>query len=121
MAIGDCQAGIGRISNFQVAPARGWIEERVSKAGGKSIAWVKGHSGVIGNQIPDLNAKRVVWEVCRRGDRNVAPAAGIRHEFRVTYIYSIPITVRSDVGFTRLEEQPPPCASAGKQCRMQLA
>ena len=40
---------------------------------------------MIGSQAPDLNATRVVWEGSRRGDRNVAPGAGIRREFRVTW------------------------------------
>ena len=66
---------------------KGWIEERVVRAarGGKEIAWVKGHSGVLGNEMADLRAKREVWMGARRGDQNIATAGGLRHEFRVTW------------------------------------
>ena len=82
------QAAIGRIKNLQWESPRGWIEERVlaaaSGGGRKKLEWVKGHSGVMGNELADLRVKKGVWEGTRRGEANIATAAGIRHEFRVT-------------------------------------
>ena len=84
--ITDSQAAIGRIQALQHERPRGWIEERVVAAsrGGKNIAWVKGHSGVIGNELADLRAKKETWMGVRRGNKNIATTGGIRHEFRVT-------------------------------------
>ena len=59
------------------------MEGRVAAAaepGGKSIAWVKGHSGVMGIVLADPRAKKDGWEC-----RGVATAGGIKHEFRVTW------------------------------------
>ena len=39
----------------------------------------------MGNELADLRAKKGVWEGMRRGEKAVATAAGIRHEFRVTW------------------------------------
>ena len=56
-----------------------------AREGGKKLPWVKGHSGVMGNELADLRAKREVWEGVKRGEKNIATAGGIRHEFRVTW------------------------------------
>ena len=85
--ITDSQGAIGRIQNIEMERPKEWIEERVVRAareGGKKIAWVKGHSRVLGNELADLRAKKEAWVGVRRGDRNIAAAGGIRHEFRVT-------------------------------------
>ena len=68
--ITDSQSAIGRIRNLQMEFPKGWIEERVVKAakeGGKKLAWVKGHSAVMGNELADLRAKKDVWEGVRGG------------------------------------------------------
>ena len=88
LVITDSQAAIGRITNMQYEGARGWVEERIAAAaeqGGKKIMWVKGHSGVMGNELADLRAKKEVWIGSQRGNPGVATAGGIRHEFRVTW------------------------------------
>ena len=39
----------------------------------------------MGNELADLSAKKGVWEEVRKGEKNIATAGGIRHEFRVTW------------------------------------
>ena len=39
----------------------------------------------MGNELADLRAKKGVWDGVRRGEKNIATARGIRHEFRVTW------------------------------------
>ena len=46
---------------------------------------MKGHSGVLGNELADLRAKREAWMGVRSGAKNIATAGGIRHEFRATW------------------------------------
>ena len=46
---------------------------------------MKGHTGVMGNELADLRAKKGVWEGVQEGGTRIAKAAGIRQEFRVTW------------------------------------
>ena len=88
LVITDSQGASGRIQNMQFEGPRGWVEQKVeaaAKHSGEKIAWVKGHSGVVGNELADLRAKREVWIGSRRGDPGVATVSGIKHEFRVTW------------------------------------
>ena len=76
------------MQNLQLPRPKGWIEERVlavTREGEKKIAWVKGHSGVKGNELADLRAKKEAWMGARRGDKPIATAGGIRHKFRATW------------------------------------
>ena len=45
---------------------------------GQGPGGVKGHSGVIGNELADYKAKEVVWEGRAEGLPNIATTAGIR-------------------------------------------
>ena len=45
-----------------------------AREGRKKLAWVKGHSSVMGNELEDLRAKKGVWEGVRRGEKNIATA-----------------------------------------------
>ena len=82
--ITDSQASIGRVQSLQLERPRGWIEERVvaaAREGEKKIGWVKEHSGVLGNEPADLRAEKEAWMGVRRGDKDLATAGGISHEF----------------------------------------
>ena len=71
------QGAIGRIRNLQIECPRGWRKERVvkaSKGARKKLAWVKGHSAVMGNELADLRAKKGVWVGVRKGEKNIATA-----------------------------------------------
>ena len=84
--ITDSQAAIARLQILQMEPPKGWIEERlVGIKGAKKIAWVKRHSGVLGNELADLRAKKEAWMGVRMGKKYIATGGGIRHEFRVTW------------------------------------
>ena len=83
LGITDSQAAIGRIKNMQLDGARGWVEQRAEAAASqieKKIAWVKRHSGVMGNKLADLRAKKEVWKGSRPGsgdsDRDQARVQG---------------------------------------------
>lgn len=61
--ITDSRAAIGRGTSLQFDPPRGCIEVMVVRAATrekKSIAWVKRHSGVMGNELAGLEAKKVL-------------------------------------------------------------
>ena len=49
---------------------------------GKKTAWATGHSGVLGNELADLRAKKRAWESTVEGKKTITTA---RHEFRVTW------------------------------------
>ena len=85
----DSQAAIKRCQNLAsgVQEIRSWIDERVVRArnrrGGPNVEWVKGHSGVEGNEQADKRAKEGVDRGVWRSDPSLATPAGIRQAYQL--------------------------------------
>jgi len=85
----DSQAAIKRCVNLttRVHEGRSWIDEKVTKVANEcglakpTMTWVKGHSGVAGNEEADRRAKEKVAEGVWNSDRSIARPAGIRQTY----------------------------------------
>jgi len=85
----DSQAAIKTCINLTtgVHTGRSWIEERIIEAAKKAagaklrIVWVKGHSGIEGNELADKRAKDKVAEGVWNSDPSLATPAGIRQAY----------------------------------------
>jgi len=81
----DSQAAIKRcqylLSGAQ--KVRSWIDERIVRAAGEGVTleWVKGHSGVEGNEQADRRAREGVEKGVWRSDPSLATPAGIRQAY----------------------------------------
>ena len=84
----DSQAAIKRCRNLisGTQEVRSWIDERVVMAAegrevGRGLEWVKGHSGVEGNERADERAREGVERGVWRSDPSLATPAGIRQAY----------------------------------------
>jgi len=77
---------ITRINNLKYTRPRSWIEEALAvkmKERPRVLMWVKGHSGVAGNEEADKTAKREVEIGQRTQKTTIATPAGIKQIFPV--------------------------------------
>jgi len=80
----DSQGIIQRIYRLATQAPRSWIEERLVRQMAekpRALMWVKGHSGVGGNEEADGRAKREVWMGERMHWPDIVTPAGIRQAF----------------------------------------
>jgi len=85
----DSQAAVKRCQNLVsgTQEVRSWIDERVVRANdlgrGRSVEWIKGHSGIEGNEEADRRAKEGVDGGVWRSDPSLATPAGIRQAYQL--------------------------------------
>jgi len=82
----DSKGVIQRIQELETAPPRSWIEERLvtqMRIRPRTLMWVKGHDGVVGNEMADARAKREVKRGKRMHEPDIVTPAGIRQAYKL--------------------------------------
>ena len=82
----DSQGMIQRTSNLKYTPPRSWIEEELvarMRERPRTLMWVKGHSGVAGNEMADRRARKAMKMGRRTQGRAIATPLGIKQEFPI--------------------------------------
>jgi len=82
----DSQGVIQRINKLKYDRPRSWIEEKLvekMQEHSRTLMWVKGHSGIEGNERADKMARRAVDMGWRLHEEGIATPAGIRQAFPI--------------------------------------
>jgi len=80
----DSRGAIQRIWNLQFCQPRSWIEERLKAQmiRPRTLIWVKGHTGIEGNEQADGKAREVEMGI-RMARPGIATPAGIRQAYPI--------------------------------------
>jgi len=81
----DSKGVIQRIQGLQDQQPRSWIEERLVRQmveRPRTLMWVKGHNGTVGNERADARAKEEVERGKRMHKPDIVTPAGIRQDHR---------------------------------------
>ena len=82
----ESQGVIQRIANLQYGEPKSWIEEKLvqqMQTGPRYLMWVKGHTGVRGNEEADRRAREEVRTGEWKNATGIATPWGIKQEFPI--------------------------------------